>query len=135
MFIDLTYILFSLNACFFPFRLLILRHPPKIICFIVPIIIIRKAPASLGKNLVRGAVLRVASDITCGTPLESIKCRVTATLSGPIQATKDILNEGGPLALWAGTPSRTIEGTYEAWFKISTKVLQCIAYCFKNYFD
>ena len=58
-----------------------------------------------------GAFLRVASDLTLGTPLESIKCRVTGTEEGPIQATKDIVNEAGIWALWAGTPSRTIEGS------------------------
>ena len=42
--------------------------------------------------------------------MESIKCRVTATLDGPIEATKHILEEGGIPALWAGTPSRTVEG-------------------------
>jgi hypothetical protein len=31
-------------------------------------------------------------------------------LDGPIEATKHILEEGGILALWAGTPSRTVEG-------------------------
>lgn len=64
----------------------------------------------VAKNLLRGAFLRVVSDLSGGTPLESIKCRVTATLDGPIAATKNILDEGGVLALWAGTPSRTIEG-------------------------
>lgn len=61
--------------------------------------------------LIDGAFLRVASDMTLGTPLESIKCRVTGTNEGCIQATKDIINEGGIWALWAGTPSRTIEGS------------------------
>lgn len=58
-----------------------------------------------------GAFLRVASDLTLGTPLESIKCRVTGQNEGWVQATKDIVNEGGIWALWAGTPSRTIEGS------------------------
>eukprot|EP00979_Chaetoceros_neogracilis_P005267 scaffold944_cov127-Chaetoceros_neogracile.AAC.9 len=63
------------------------------------------------KNLARGAFLRVASDITGGTALENIKCRVTATGEGPIKATKDICSgEGGWMNLWSGTPSRTIEG-------------------------
>ena len=30
--------------------------------------------------------------------------------SGPIEATRSILREGGLLSLWSGTPSRTIEG-------------------------
>jgi len=64
----------------------------------------------LGTNLLRGAFLRVASDISAGTPLESIKCRVTTTKDGPIDATRNIVREGGVLALWAGTPSRTVEG-------------------------
>lgn len=65
---------------------------------------------SLGANLLRGAFLRIASDISGGTPLESIKCRVTTTNQGPIDATKGIVREGGFWALWAGTPSRTVEG-------------------------
>lgn len=59
----------------------------------------------------RGAFLRVASDLSLGTPLESIKCRVTATEYGPIHATRSIVQqEGGVGNLWAGTPSRSIEG-------------------------
>lgn len=74
----------------------------------------------LVKNLIRGAFLRVASDLSGGTPLENIKCRVTASPpDGPIKATKDIMNApasssstrpGGILNLWSGTPSRTVEG-------------------------
>lgn len=72
---------------------------------------IRKVqPVGLYKNLIRGAVLRVASDLTGGTPLESIKCRVTTTMDGPIDATKNIIKQGGFWSLWAGTPSRTVEG-------------------------
>lgn len=67
-------------------------------------------PSQLYKNLLRGAVLRVASDLSGGTPLESIKCRVTTTRDGPVEATRNIIKNGGPLALWSGTPSRTVEG-------------------------
>lgn len=66
----------------------------------------------MAKNLLRGAVLRVASDLSGGTPLESIKCRVTTTLDGPIDATRNIVNDGGIWALWAGTSSRTVEGMF-----------------------
>mmetsp|Transcript_18821 Transcript_18821/g.27502 ORF Transcript_18821/g.27502 Transcript_18821/m.27502 type:complete len:379 (-) Transcript_18821:85-1221(-) len=63
------------------------------------------------KNLARGAFLRVASDISGGTALENIKCRVTATGEGPFQSIRDITSgPGGFLNLWSGTPSRTIEG-------------------------
>lgn len=61
--------------------------------------------------MLRGAFLRVASDLTAGTPLESIKCRVTCTTDGPIKATRDIIKEGGIGELWTGTPSRTVEGS------------------------
>jgi Mitochondrial carrier protein len=64
----------------------------------------------MGMNLLKGAFLRVASDLSGGTPLESIKCRVTTTMDGPIAATRNIIKEGGFWALWAGTPSRTVEG-------------------------
>lgn len=63
------------------------------------------------KNLARGAFLRVASDISGGTALENIKCRVTASGDGPFKSTRDIMSEeGGWLNLWSGTPSRTVEG-------------------------
>lgn len=62
------------------------------------------------KNLVRGAFLRIASDLTGGTPLESIKTRVTLTKDGPIEACNSIITNGGFWALWSGTPSRTVEG-------------------------
>lgn len=65
---------------------------------------------NLAKNLVRGGVLRILSDISGGTPLESIKCRVTITKDNMFEACHSIVNEGGFLALWSGTPSRTIEG-------------------------
>ncbi len=65
----------------------------------------------LVKNLARGAFLRVASDISGGTALENIKCRVTATGDNAFKSTSDIINEpGGWLNLWTGTPSRTVEG-------------------------
>ena len=61
--------------------------------------------------MLRGAFLRIASDLTGGTVLESIKTRVTVTREGPIEATRNIVESGGGvLALWTGTPSRTIEG-------------------------
>jgi hypothetical protein len=63
------------------------------------------------KNLARGAFLRVASDISGGTALENIKCRVTVTGDNAFKATRDICDApGGFLNLWSGTPSRTIEG-------------------------
>ena len=64
----------------------------------------------IARNLVRGAFLRIASDLTGGTPLECIKTRVTVTTEGPWSAFQNIVKNGGVKALWAGTPSRTIEG-------------------------
>jgi len=64
----------------------------------------------LGKNLVRGAFLRILSDLSGGTPLESIKCRVTCSKDNMFQAFQNIVDEGGIGALWSGTPSRTVEG-------------------------
>lgn len=66
--------------------------------------------AGLAKNLVRGAVLRIASDLSGGTPLESIKCRVTVTKENMFEAVNAIVQQDGILGLWSGTPSRTIEG-------------------------
>jgi len=64
----------------------------------------------LAKNLVRGAFLRIVSDLTGGTPLESIKCRVTVTKDNMFQAYSNICKEGSFWSLWQGTPSRTLEG-------------------------
>jgi hypothetical protein len=69
-----------------------------------------QAAGGLGKTLARGAFLRVASDLSGGTPLETIKCRVTATTDGPIAAFRSIVDEGGYANLWTGSTSRTIEG-------------------------
>mmetsp|Transcript_16882 Transcript_16882/g.38709 ORF Transcript_16882/g.38709 Transcript_16882/m.38709 type:complete len:347 (-) Transcript_16882:272-1312(-) len=65
---------------------------------------------SLTKNLIRGAFLRILSDLTGGTPLESLKCRVTVTKDNMCQAYSNIVNEGSFWSLWSGTPSRTVEG-------------------------
>ncbi len=71
----------------------------------------------MARNLLRGALLRIASDLTGGTPLESIKSRVAVTREGPWEATKHIISTttnnnggGGIQALWTGTPARTLEG-------------------------
>lgn len=64
----------------------------------------------LTKNLIRGAFLRILSDLSGGTPLESIKCRVTVTKDNMFQAYSNIVNEGSFWSLWSGTPSRTVEG-------------------------
>jgi len=64
----------------------------------------------IAKNLARGAFLRILSDLSGGTPLESIKCRVTVTKDNMFQACRNIIDEGSVLSLWQGTPSRTIEG-------------------------
>lgn len=70
----------------------------------------KKANSNIGKILLRGAFLRVASDLSGGTPLESIKCRVAVTTDGPIAAARKIIREGGIKALWAGSESRAFEG-------------------------
>mmetsp|Transcript_27503 Transcript_27503/g.40633 ORF Transcript_27503/g.40633 Transcript_27503/m.40633 type:complete len:345 (+) Transcript_27503:111-1145(+) len=70
------------------------------------------ATGSILAILARGAALRVASDLTGGTPLESIKCRVAKTMDGPIDAYKHIVAEGGFANLWAGSTSRAIEGIF-----------------------
>jgi hypothetical protein len=66
--------------------------------------------SSIGKNLLRGALLRIASDLSGGTPLESIKCRATVSKDNMFEAYRHIIQESGILGLWSGTPSRTVEG-------------------------
>lgn len=65
---------------------------------------------NIGKTLLRGAFLRITSDLSGGTVFESIKTRVTTTREGPIEATRNIVKNGGVLNLWTGTQSRIIEG-------------------------
>lgn len=71
---------------------------------------VTSSQAGLATNLVRGALLRIASDLSGGTPLESIKCRVTVTKEDMFQAYHAIVKQDGLLGLWSGTPSRTLEG-------------------------
>lgn len=81
------------------------------------------ASSGVAKTLFRGAALRIASDLSGGTVFESIKCRVTTTTEGPLEATKNIIRSGGILALWTGTPTRTFEGAFVgAIFMLSSTV-------------
>jgi hypothetical protein len=69
------------------------------------------SPSGVARTLARGAFLRIASDLTGGTPFESVKTRVTTTAEGPLEAYRNIVSaDSGVLALWAGTPSRMVEG-------------------------
>lgn len=72
--------------------------------------IIDASQTSVTKTLLRGAFLRIASDLSGGTPFESVKTRVTTTKEGPVEAYRNIVDNGGFLALWTGTQSRTVEG-------------------------
>jgi hypothetical protein len=65
---------------------------------------------SLGNTLLRGAFLRIASDLSGGTAFESVKCRVSTTTDGPVEAVRNVVGKGGFFALWTGTQSRTVEG-------------------------
>jgi hypothetical protein len=65
---------------------------------------------SLATTLLRGAFLRIASDLSGGTVFESVKTRVTTTREAPLEATRNIIKEGGIFALWTGTQSRIAEG-------------------------
>jgi hypothetical protein len=66
---------------------------------------------SLAGTLLRGALLRIASDLTGGTAFESVKTRVTTTREGPITAYRNIV-KNGYLALWTGSSSRVVEGAF-----------------------
>lgn len=67
-------------------------------------------PCSIGSTLARGALLRIASDLSGATAFESIKTRVSTTREGPAEATRNIVRNGGFFALWTGTQSRIVEG-------------------------
>lgn len=68
------------------------------------------AGRSIFQTLLRGSLLRIASDLSGGTPLESIKTRVTITKETAWDATKHIVQQHGFFGLYTGTPSRTVEG-------------------------
>lgn len=63
------------------------------------------------KSLARGAVLRVASDMSGGIPFEAVKVRVAATGEGPVMAVGNIIEESGIRGLWAGCSTRVVEGS------------------------
>jgi len=63
---------------------------------------------NVAKTLLRGAFLRITSDLSGGTVFESIKTRVTTTTEGPIEATRNIIKDGGVLALWTVCKRNTI---------------------------
>lgn len=65
---------------------------------------------SIGNTLLRGALLRIASDLSGGTAFETVKTRVTIFPESPLEALNNIVKEGGVLALWTGSQSRTVEG-------------------------
>ena len=72
---------------------------------------------SIPATLMRGAFLRIASDLSGGTAFESVKCRVAATRENAGEALRGIVQRGGIAALWTGTPSRTVEGTQKTNIK------------------
>ena len=83
--------------------------------------------SSVLKMLVRGAALRMASDLTGGTPLESLKTRVTTTRENLPQAFRSIVgpNNNNIGALWTGTPSRMVEGALVgACFLVASRFTQ-----------
>jgi len=67
-------------------------------------------PTSRMKKLAVGAALRIASDLTGGTPLENIKTRVSSTNDNFFQAIGNI-NSHGICEFYRGTPARLFEGS------------------------
>jgi hypothetical protein len=65
---------------------------------------------SIGSVLLRGAFLRIASDLSGGTAFEHVKTRVSTTTQGPVQAYQSMTKNGGFFSLWSGTQSRIVEG-------------------------
>jgi Mitochondrial carrier protein len=70
------------------------------------------AASKVAKTLLRGAALRIASDLTGGTPLENIKTRtaLSTTDESPAQAARNIIRANGLVGLWKGSSGRTVEG-------------------------
>ena len=72
--------------------------------------------SNVARTLLRGAFLRVASDLTGGTVFENIKTRTALSASSPgntspLGIAKSIVREHGWRGLWKGTPSRMVEGS------------------------
>jgi Mitochondrial carrier protein len=65
---------------------------------------------SLPSVLARGALLRIASDLSGGTPLENIKTRVTVTKENMWQSCCHIYRTSGMAGFWTGSSSRSVEG-------------------------
>lgn len=65
---------------------------------------------SLPSILARGALLRIASDLSGGTPLENIKTRVTVTKENMWQSCRHIYRTSGIAGFWSGSSSRSVEG-------------------------
>ncbi|KAL7562364.1 hypothetical protein ACA910_016425 [Epithemia clementina (nom. ined.)] len=83
------------------------------------------AGRSISATLMRGAFLRIASDLSGGTAFESVKCRVAATTENAAEALRGIVQNGGVTALWSGTPSRTVEGALVgSLFMLSSTVVK-----------
>lgn len=64
-------------------------------------------------TLIRGACLRIASDLCGGTVFENIKTRVTTSRDDEnmFTATRNIVADGGGIAsLWSGSSTRVVEG-------------------------
>jgi Mitochondrial carrier protein len=68
------------------------------------------SPRSLPNVLARGALLRIASDLSGGTPLENIKTRVTVTQENMWNACCHIYRTSGLAGFWTGSSSRSVEG-------------------------
>jgi hypothetical protein len=67
-------------------------------------------PPSLASTLLRGSLLRIASDFSGGTCFENIKTRVTTSHETMGEALRNIVHQGGIAALWSGSSSRSVEG-------------------------
>lgn len=67
-------------------------------------------PPKLLSTLLRGAALRISSDLAGGTVFENIKTRVTTTDENMFTAAANIIARGGVPSLWSGSSTRIVEG-------------------------
>lgn len=94
-------------------------------CFLLLMCFMRitGAPPALVKNLVRGAALRVASEITVGLPCENWKIRGNVhTNETSIQALTNVGRfQGGLRAYWKGAGPRLTDGIFSGALLLAGK--------------
>lgn len=85
----------------------------RVVQFVAPPPATPATSRKLVSTLLRGALLRITSDLAGGTVFENIKTRVTISHETMGTAAKNIVRLGGGWhALWSGSTTRSVEGFF-----------------------